>query len=422
MVTRLNWGKDIGRTIHYNERKVQLGEACCILAHGFHRDAPELTLKDKLRRWDGLRLANPRVLHWSIHLSLNFHPSEDLPIAVLQKISRFFMESAGLGGQPFLAYRHTDAGHPHIHLVSCLLRPDGSRIDPGPAILFRLRELNALTEQKFSLRRVHADANNQISGKEPLQRALYGRRPTVETLRTTLEKVLGRYQFSSRDAMRVLLQSYGIHLIQHRKGADDPASGGPWFQLMNNSGIPRGVPLPAATLGKDWQWTSLNQRMESNAQTQAFAAARVLVKLNWILLQDGPYWEPGQAEALRQAGLQWVLGSRARDRYLLDHSAGSVLPLDALTLDPRLDEYLNDSRLKPSRKLGEGEPLPGDEGWQSRFGQRVFPALGTRVSRSAGAPFRELMDSELQSLFIPSGFPALHPGIQGHFPGKMIGS
>ncbi|HEY4111567.1 relaxase/mobilization nuclease domain-containing protein [Puia sp.] len=30
---------------------------------------------------------------------------------------------------PYLVYRHNDANHPHIHIVSSLIRPDGNRVN-----------------------------------------------------------------------------------------------------------------------------------------------------------------------------------------------------------------------------------------------------------------------------------------------------
>jgi uncharacterized protein YijF (DUF1287 family) len=39
------------------------------------------------------------------------------------------MEKIGFGEQPYLIYKHEDAGHPHIHIVSTTIKADGSRIN-----------------------------------------------------------------------------------------------------------------------------------------------------------------------------------------------------------------------------------------------------------------------------------------------------
>ena len=39
------------------------------------------------------------------------------------------MDKISFGEQPFLVYNHTDAGHPHIHIATINIKPDGNRID-----------------------------------------------------------------------------------------------------------------------------------------------------------------------------------------------------------------------------------------------------------------------------------------------------
>nr|WP_313237026.1 relaxase/mobilization nuclease domain-containing protein [Sphingobacterium multivorum] len=73
---------------------------------------------------------NENVKRNSVHISLNFHSSEtDLGAEKLMEIASDYMGKIGFGEQPFLAYQHFDAGHPHIHIVSIKVRSDGSRID-----------------------------------------------------------------------------------------------------------------------------------------------------------------------------------------------------------------------------------------------------------------------------------------------------
>ena len=38
------------------------------------------------------------------------------------------MEGIGFKDQPYLVYKHNDSGHPHIHIVSSLITPEGKRI------------------------------------------------------------------------------------------------------------------------------------------------------------------------------------------------------------------------------------------------------------------------------------------------------
>ncbi len=46
----------------------------------------------------------------------------------MKDIASQYMQKIGFGKQPYLVYRHNDAGHPHIHIVSTNIQKDGSRI------------------------------------------------------------------------------------------------------------------------------------------------------------------------------------------------------------------------------------------------------------------------------------------------------
>jgi hypothetical protein len=65
----------------------------------------------------------------TLHISLNFDPSEKLAEGKLTQIARAYMEKIGFGSQPYLVYQHHDAGHPHIHILTTSIQPDGKRID-----------------------------------------------------------------------------------------------------------------------------------------------------------------------------------------------------------------------------------------------------------------------------------------------------
>ncbi len=72
---------------------------------------------------------NENVSRNSVHISLNFDPSEKLTNEQLKEISDRYMQKIGFGEQPYLVYQHFDAGHPHIHIVSVKVRADSTRID-----------------------------------------------------------------------------------------------------------------------------------------------------------------------------------------------------------------------------------------------------------------------------------------------------
>src|SRR5204863_1765052 len=128
MVAKITVPSSIRKALNYNEQKAKEGKAECIYAHKFLKEAKNLNFYEKLGRFQSLITLNKRASTNSIHISLNFGLEEKLRQEKLVEIARAYMEKIGFGQQPYLVYQHRDAGHPHIHIVSTNIQPDGRRI------------------------------------------------------------------------------------------------------------------------------------------------------------------------------------------------------------------------------------------------------------------------------------------------------
>ncbi len=129
MVAVIKTGHSIHRILNYNENKVMEGVASFIAAANYPIDAEKLSFNQKLNRLLKQVALNENVSRNSVHVSLNFDPSEMIAIKQLKEIADSYMQKIGFGEQPYLMYQHYDAGHPHIHIVTIKGRADGSRID-----------------------------------------------------------------------------------------------------------------------------------------------------------------------------------------------------------------------------------------------------------------------------------------------------
>jgi len=118
----------IARSLNYNEEKVRIGKAQCLTAANFLKDLPRLTQEDKLRCFQRRMDLNERVCT-SQHITLNFDPADKLSDDQMKKIAGQYMKDIGFERQPYLVYRHHDAGHPHCHIVTTHIRRDGSPIE-----------------------------------------------------------------------------------------------------------------------------------------------------------------------------------------------------------------------------------------------------------------------------------------------------
>src|SRR6187399_1372269 len=128
MVAVIKTTSSISNTLHYNENKLKLKVAELIHSSGFAKDTENLTFSDKIKHLQKLAQLNDRTRLNSVHISLNFDPSEKIPVEKLREIADTYMERIGFGNQPYLVYQHHDSGHPHLHIVTTNIQRDGRRI------------------------------------------------------------------------------------------------------------------------------------------------------------------------------------------------------------------------------------------------------------------------------------------------------
>lgn len=152
MVVRLTTGRRVAGAVRYNERKVQAGLAVQLSAENFaHPGLAQTSIAYKGKTLEHLTRRNPRVARPCLHCALAFHPEETLSDEQLRRISSEFMCAIGYQAQPYLLYRHHDTAHPHVHVVTVSVAPDGRRI--SDAFLHRrVSRIRRQLEQRHGLR------------------------------------------------------------------------------------------------------------------------------------------------------------------------------------------------------------------------------------------------------------------------------
>src|SRR6478735_4447201 len=106
MVAIVHNSGSLRNALHYNENKVKLHNAECIHSANYPKDTEWLSFKDKLNRLEKLTMLNQQTKINSVHISLNFDPSEKLSRELLKEIADLYMIKIGFGEQPFLVYQH----------------------------------------------------------------------------------------------------------------------------------------------------------------------------------------------------------------------------------------------------------------------------------------------------------------------------
>lgn len=247
MVAKIKSGKGLRGALSYNENKVKEGRAMLLDAPGFAKDPKELSFADKLGRLQDLAGRNQRATTNTVHISLNFDVTERLPQDQLRMIAADYMEGIGFGRQPFLLYEHTDAGHPHLHLVTTNIDSAGRRISLHNLGKFQSEETRKAIEEKYSL--VKAETKSLKPAvrikPEPVQ---YGQTDSKRALSNLVGEVYRAYKFTSLAEFNAILLGFNVLADRGSSASVMFRNSGLRYWLTDAKGGKLGIPIKASQL------------------------------------------------------------------------------------------------------------------------------------------------------------------------------
>jgi len=249
MVAKINSSKSIGSILNYNENKVKSGNAELILASKFICDVDQLSFKEKLNRFNYLNENNKKVKTNTVHISLNFDSSENISLDKLQDIAVAYMDKIGFGEQPFLAYQHFDAAHPHIHLVTSNIQADGKRIDLHNIGRNQSETARKEIEKDFGL--VQAEnrkKEKQLINPANLEKALYGKTETKHAVSNVIGAVVNSYKYTSLAELNAVLKQFNVIADRGEEGSYLYERRGLQYRLLDGQGKKIGVPIKASSI------------------------------------------------------------------------------------------------------------------------------------------------------------------------------
>ena len=282
----MNSGKSIRGVLHYNEHKVQSGTAQLILASRFSCDIDQLSFHDKLNRFQKITMLNEKAKTNTLHISLNFDPGEKLSITQLQNIANTYMDKIGFGEQPYLVYNHTDAGHPHIHIATINIKPDGNRIDIHNIGRNQSEQARKEIEVEFNLVKA-SSKNKQEQPLKPvqLQKVIYGRSETKRAITNTVNEVLRSYRFTSLAELNAVLNLFNIMADRGAEGTRMYEKKGLMYSLLDSNGNKAGVPIKASSIYGKPTIANLEKKFAQNGERRKPYKILLRLKLDKILLE-----------------------------------------------------------------------------------------------------------------------------------------
>jgi hypothetical protein len=263
MVAVIHSGRSLRHMLNYNEQKVKEGLAVCLGAAYYPKDAADLTFYQKLTRLKKLTELNQQTKVNSLHISLNFDPSESISEERLKEIAEVYMDGIGFSGQPYLLYEHLDSGHPHVHLVTTNIRPDGSRINLGKN---QSEKPHKEIEINFGLVKAEQSKLQQAFQLKPVnaQKVRYGKSETKRAIENVLNAILKNYKYGSLAELNAVL---GLYNVMADRGKEDSLMfqrRGLVYSILDEKGNRVGVPIKASLFYSKPTLKFLEERFKIN--------------------------------------------------------------------------------------------------------------------------------------------------------------
>ncbi len=309
MVAVIKTGHSLNRILNYNEQKVKEGLAECISAVNYPIEVEKLTLKNKLNRLLNQAALNENVPRNSVHISLNFDPSEQLSKEQLNEIADTYMQKIGFGEQPYLVYQHADAGHPHIHIVTLKVRKNGSRIDTQNIGRNQSEKARKEIEQMYNLVKAEDSKQRQAYQLKPVtvQKVQYGRSETKRAITNVLDAVLNSYKYTSLPELNAVLQQFNIIAESGSEHSRIFRNNGLVYRIVDDKGNKIGVPIKARDFYNNPGLQFLKTKFQENELARQPHKIRVRNAIDLALIKNSGHSVQSLIRSLEKDAIHTVV-------------------------------------------------------------------------------------------------------------------
>ncbi|WP_374173179.1 relaxase/mobilization nuclease domain-containing protein [Flavobacterium tructae] len=291
MVAIIKTGQSVRRIFHYNENKVSLGDAICIGQGNYPADHDQLSSSFKINMMLGQLELNENVKRGSVHISLNFHPSEkDLSPEKLMNIACSYMAKIGFGEQPYLVYQHFDAAHPHIHIISIKVKSDGKRIDMQNIGQNQSETARLQIEKDFNLIKAQGREKQINYSLQPIHASIikYGKIESKKAISEVLDFVLNTYQYKSLPELNAILNLYNVMADRGSENSRVFKGGGLVYRILDAEAKPSGVPIKASDFYNKPTLKFLEKKFEENKLKNPRPGLRIKNAVRTAFLSEKP--------------------------------------------------------------------------------------------------------------------------------------
>ena len=330
MVTIIKTSHSIRSILNYNENKVKQGVAECIGAGNYTADIDKLSDFAKINRFTKRLELNENTKRNSVHISLNFDPSENHSKEKLMDIVSTYMEKIGFGKQPYLVYQHHDAGHPHVHVVSVNIERDGKRIDMHHLGIRKSEPARKEIEETFGLVKAEGQKIKEQFNLKPISigKANYGKIESKKALTNILNHVISEYKYSSLPELNAVLKQYNVLADRGSEKSRVFLANGLIYRILDEKGNPIGVPIKASDFYFKPTLKFLGEKFKNNETRTLSDKLRVKNSINMTLFREQAMPLSKLAKLLEKEGISTVFRKSAEGQLYgityVDHTTKNV--------------------------------------------------------------------------------------------------
>lgn len=286
MVAQITVPKSIKRALNYNEKKVQQGKAELLHAQNFLKLPHEMNFHDKLNRFERQMERNERAQTKVIHISLNFPPEEKgrMTKEFLVTLADEYMERIGFSNQPYLVYQHHDSGHPHVHIVSTLIRDDGSRINThhlGKDVSDPARKEMEVKYRLISSNKKELEQKQQKELAISPQKIQAGKSEVQRSITNVLDHVIEKYKYTSLNELNAVLKLYNVKADRGAEGGRIHKNKGLTYVVIDKDGRALTKPIKASAFYNKPTLAVIEKKCEQNKPLREAHKQKLKTAIEW---------------------------------------------------------------------------------------------------------------------------------------------
>ena len=309
MVAVIKTSSSIRSILNYNEDKVEIGKAECISAVNYPLELEKLSFTSKLNRFLKLAELNTNAKRNTVHISLNFDPSENHSKEKLAEIADTYMEKLGFGRQPYLVYQHYDAGHPHCHIVTNNIQRDGKRIDLHLLGIRKSEPARKEIEEMYGLVKAEGRKQKEQFSLNPIDvgRVEYGKAESKKAINSVLNKVLFDYKYSSLPELNAVLNLYNVHAERGSEESRVFKNNGLLYKILDKDSKPIGVPIKASEFYSRPTLKFLEEKFRVNETKKQYCKSHVKNALRQAFFDERMTSVQKLSEKLKDEAIHTIL-------------------------------------------------------------------------------------------------------------------